>query len=73
MPAEEAFTEACQHLDIRPSYKARYLYYRVGSIRAIYTDHPVFCGEDQEFFLHTSPSVSTPVWVEFNRNARASN
>ncbi|KAA6406576.1 MAG: hypothetical protein FRX48_09631 [Lasallia pustulata] len=62
MPAEEAFAEACQHLDVRPSYKARYLYYRIGSIRAMYTNHPVFCGEDQELFLHTSPSRVAISW-----------
>ena len=73
MPAEEAFAEACQHIDIRPSYKARYLYYRLGSIRAIYTDHPVVCGEDQELFLHTSPSVSSLVRVECNDTVRTSN
>lgn len=70
MPAEEAFAEACQHLDVRPSYKARYLYYRVGSTRVIYPDRPWICGEDQELFLHSSPSVSTPVGFEYNVNAR---
>lgn len=73
MSAEEAFAEACQHLDVRASYKARYLYYRVDSIRAIYTDRPVFCGEDQEIFLHTSPSVSTPALLEYKENTRTSN